>query len=556
MKNFDLKLAVAGLDSAVRLLAEHEAQINELNVFPIADGDTGRNMLATCQGMLAEAENLPKSVSLKTFCDRLSQRALSSSRGNAGTILAKMVLGFAERVRQADEMDLTVLDEALQLARSRAEQAVDKPKLGTILTVLGGMADYINLQRRRAITSTANVSDSQRMWSALNELPVEAYRALDETPELMSLLKENGVVDAGGLGLALMVEGFLSGLKGEELDSSIYSERLKQYQPKVKMEQVYHQDDEHAYCTELTFYPNKPIKADKITKYLHKMGNSVIFAGNELSGMYKVHIHTDQPEKVFAYFRQRGKVEIAQANDMRNQVIRRLEDLIDKNPRRFGSVVVSDGREMAALLKEAGVDIVVDGKQTPAAVMKDVSEAVSLVGKYVDFVFVFMKARRGCALSPILSATNKPVWVVGIKNAPQAIFAIESLDATESFDENVLLAQRTIRNLRTGEIAFATKNTKLAKGGLARNGDFFSTINVGNSLSSIVGESWETVFGMTLDVVLKDASYLAVYYDGKQCDEVRALKLQERVMANHPLLEVEIFHGGQTSSSIIMVAEE
>jgi DAK2 domain fusion protein YloV len=552
MEKFDFKLAMAGLRGAVRMLENYREKINEMNVFPLADGDTGENMLATCRGMLDEVTNMLGDVTLGEFCDRISRRVLVCSHGNAGTILAKMVLGFLDYVKSVDKIDLDTIDAALGQACLQARQAVDNPQPGTILTVLDRMASFVGLKNR--------FGPGRPVMDMLADLRTVAYDAVDETPHLMPLLLENGVVDSGGLGLAMIVEGFVAGVSGGELDFSIYDERLQAYEPKVKIEQVYHQDDDHTHCTELVFYPSRVVKVDKVVGYLKKMGNSVIFAEDGATGMYKVHVHTDRPMAIVTYFKRRGRVEIVQASDMRNQIAKRLEDLVDRKPRRFGFVAVADGRGLSEVLKDVGADIVIGSRKARNVLIKDILAAACLVGRYVNDVFIFLdREDYGLSDERLWRVVGKKAWLISARNAAQIPYAMTTFDQSETAERNAMAMREVVSNVQVGEIIYVAKNTRLPGGMVAKRGDYLGMISADGASHVMVDGHLGRMMVMMAEVMLKNVDYATIYYDGGRFGLEDAQRWQAEVLryAHASLAEVavDVFYGGQAAQSLIMAAE-
>jgi DAK2 domain fusion protein YloV len=551
MKEYDVKLAISAVRSAIKMLENYREKIDDMNIFPMADGDTGKNMLATCRGMLDGMADLPKGTSLEEFCRRATKQVLISSHGNSGTIFAKIILGFSDQLQQADELDLETLSKAAHQALLETKRSIAKPVDGTILTVLEDIANYIDYTYRFT-------SDS--LTTMLNNLPAVAFKAVDKTPELMPLLKSKGVVDAGGLGLAILVEGFIAGLEKNDIEVSIYDKQLLLCQPKIDIEEAHSQDHEHIHCTELKFYPSKSIWPDKVIAYLGKMGDSVIFTSNDSGNMYKVHVHTNKPKAVIAYFKRRGRVEMAKASNMHDQAIKRLENLINKSPRQFGFVAVVPQLDMVELLKDVGMDLVIDSQRARRTLVKDILNALKIVGKYTEKVFVFLDTgRTGISAEQICQSAGDSVFVIDSPGAAQTISAMTALDESESATDNTIAFQTTIKRVRLAEITRADTKTKLENGTLVQKGDNIGVINMRGSSFTIVDDSrgdLKKVITMALDAILENASCLTVYHNqpdiADSIIEEYVEKLRQKLAKRRPGINVDFIYSGQTDRSLTL----
>ncbi|MDZ4063937.1 MAG: DAK2 domain-containing protein, partial [Coriobacteriia bacterium] len=339
--------------AAAQALEDRKDEVNRLNVFPVPDGDTGTNMALTMKAVIGELESMPSGASVRDICHAITQGSLMGARGNSGVILSQILRGLCEAVAEATRFDTTLVAAALDRSRTVAFQAVRKPVEGTMLTVLKDTAGAAKAAHRAE-------SDLDTM---LDQLLAAAFESVRRTPELLPVLKENGVVDAGGFGLAILAEGLLAAYKGTTVH---VSDTISTAAPTVTLEPANDWDDqEYLYCTEFLLMGQRLERAE-IEEYVISMGGSELVVGE--GDTLKIHVHTDNPGAVLAHMTGLGEIAEVHINNMRQQTLARGAELRAKatsdatTPRRpYGLVTVSVGDGLTDILRSLGADAVVNG---------------------------------------------------------------------------------------------------------------------------------------------------------------------------------------------------
>ncbi|MDO5044661.1 MAG: DAK2 domain-containing protein [Coriobacteriia bacterium] len=498
-------------ETAAQAVKVRSEEINRLNVFPVPDGDTGTNMSLTLASVVKELESLSVNASLQEVCQAIIHGSLMGARGNSGVITSQILRGLSEGFAEIEDDELTTKKLAAIFRRSVkvAFQAVRKPVEGTILTVLKDTSSKIDKMDRQKAS----------LEETLEALVAAAYDSVAHTPDFLPVLKENGVVDAGGYGLAIFFEAFVNAALGKESDLSLISSSSMTVEDVINIElDEDWEGSEFTYCTEFLFQA-KGINVPEIQYFLSTMGDSELFVGTE--PIYKVHVHTDTPDQVLKYMLERGQIFEVHIHNMNLQAQDRIqllesEKAADGNQagehKELGFVAVASGNGNEEILRSLGVDWIVKGGQTMNPSTKDLLEAIESVN--ADKVIVLPNNKNIIlAAQSAVQASNKPGSVVPTSSIPQSFSALFAYDASLDLEDNVELMTEALNVVHDIEITTAVKESTSADGKKIHEGDIIAVIDgridvVGSDLKSVALESikqlQEKIDGITLTVLAGD----------------------------------------------------
>ena len=520
--------------------------INELNVFPVPDGDTGTNMTMTIMSAAKEVSALEQ-VNMRALCKAISSGSLRGARGNSGVILSQLFRGFTKGIGEAEEIDVDILCDAMQRAVETAYKAVMKPKEGTILTVARGAAD-------RALELVDTTDD---LVYFIGEVIAEAEDVLARTPEMLPVLKQAGVVDSGGQGLVEVLKGAYDALLGKEIDYTI--EGAETGREFVKISQETEQDIKFGYCTEFIIVLNNPLdeKEEMSYKaYLESIGDSIVVVADD--EIVKTHVHTNDPglaiQKALTY----GSLSKIKIDNMREEHQEKLikdaekqaaaqkageaERKKDEGPKKdMGFVVVSIGEGLNQIFRDLGADALIEGGQTMNPSTEDVLDAVRSVN--ADTVFVLPNNKNiSLAANQAASLTeDKRVIVLPTKTIPQGITALINYIPEQTPEENESRMLQEIANVKTGQVTYAVRDTVVDDKDI-KEGDY---MGIGDSGILSVNQDMKQCFAQMVDqMVDEDSAIVSVFY-GADVSESEAQELADAVEEKYPDLEVELQAGGQ-----------
>ena len=444
--------------AAAKSLDERKEEVNRLNVFPVPDGDTGTNMSLTIQSVVSNAASLPIGATGAEIRKAITTGALMGARGHSGVITSQILRGLCEG---SVGLEAATVAAAFAKAVEVAFQAVRKPVEGTILTVL-----------RDAAAAAKNAAEEElETDAALDAIVAEAYASVQRTPDLLPVLKEHGVVDAGGFGLAILFDAFAAALLGRAGTMVDELSFARGAHPKVEIEQVNDwEGSQYRYCNEF-LVDSDSLDREEALNFLSTMGDCELCVGEVPK--FKVHVHSDHPDKVLAYFLDHGQVSEVFIHNMQIQSAERTEKLAaeeaaERKP--LGFVAVAAGEGNAAILKSLGVDVVVSGGQTMNPSTKDLLDAVGSVNADAVIILpnnsnIIMAANSAAELS------ETPCAVVPTKSVPQAFSALFCIDEDASLQTNVEEMTEAARAVKTGEVTWATRDSKDAAGNPIAEGD-------------------------------------------------------------------------------------
>ena len=531
--------------------------INELNVFPVPDGDTGTNMTMTIMSAAKEVSALEQ-VNMRALCKAISSGSLRGARGNSGVILSQLFRGFTKGIGEAEEIDVDILCDAMQRAVETAYKAVMKPKEGTILTVARGAAD-------RALELVDTTDD---LVYFIGEVIAEAEDVLARTPEMLPVLKQAGVVDSGGQGLVEVLKGAYDALLGKEIDYTI--EGAETGREFVKISQETEQDIKFGYCTEFIIVLNNPLdeKEEMSYKaYLESIGDSIVVVADD--EIVKTHVHTNDPglaiQKALTY----GSLSKIKIDNMREEHQEKLikdaekqaaaqkageaERKKDEGPKKdMGFVVVSIGEGLNQIFRDLGADALIEGGQTMNPSTEDVLDAVRSVNADTVFVLpnnknIILAANQAASLTE-----DKRVIVLPTKTIPQGITALINYIPEQTPEENESRMLQEIANVKTGQVTYAVRDTVVDDKDI-KEGDY---MGIGDSGILSVNQDMKQCFAQMVDqMVDEDSAIVSVFY-GADVSESEAQELADAVEEKYPDLEVELQAGGQPVYYYVVSVEE
>ncbi len=534
----DLLNAIA---AASRTLGERKDEINRLNVFPVPDGDTGTNMSLTLESVVGNLAKLPIGATPADTRKAITNGALMGARGNSGVITSQILRGLCEGSVGYDGLSTEALAAAFAKSQEVAFQAVRKPVEGTILTVLRDSAQAAKAAAKKKLS----------LEEALQEIVGAAYASVQRTPELLPVLKENGVVDAGGFGLAILFDAFSAALLGR--DGQLADEMLMVragVAPKVEIEQINDwEGSAYRYCNEF-LVDSDTLDKEEALQFLSTMGDCELCVGE--APKFKVHVHSNTPDQVLKYFLERGQISEVFIHNMQLQSQERTEAIAkDQEPKEIGFVAVAAGEGNANILRSLGVDKVVSGGQTMNPSTKDLLDAVGKVNARAVIILpnnknIIMAANSAAEMADI------PCAVVPTTSVPEAFAALFNFDAAAGLDENVEAMTEAYEEVRTGEVTFAIKDSKDAHGGPIKAGD---VIGIADGSIEAVGSSVEDVVMGVLDALEAEDADILTILAGIDFSDGELAALVEAIEERFEDLEVEAKRGDQPLYPIVLSVE-
>lgn len=556
----DARLMAKMFLAGAKNLESKKEWINELNVFPVPDGDTGTNMTLTIMSAAREVSSLYDmgDIDMASLCKAISSGSLRGARGNSGVILSQLFRGFTKGVKECQEITVPVLASAFEKAVETAYKAVMKPKEGTILTVAKGGA----IKAREL--ADAGVTDLSEFLSQVIE---HADRVLEQTPELLPVLKQAGVVDSGGQGLMQVLKGAYDAYLGKEIDLTLdktgaVSASSKSGTPNFEAQA--NAEIKFGYCTEFIIMLNKVfnIKTEMDFKaYLESIGDSIVVVADE--DVVKVHVHTNDPGLAIQKALKYGALSNMKIDNMRLEHQEKLfklsqkeepkpvEDDLPGPKKEVGFIAVSVGDGIGEIFKGLGVDYIIEGGQTMNPSTEDMLNAIDKVN--ADHVFILPNNKN------IILAANqaqslvkdKNIIVIPTKTVPQGITAVINYVPDLSVEENTEAMMEEMKGVATGQVTYAVRDTNI-DGQEIKQGDFMGLgdkgiLSVGTAISSVT-------LAMVEAMVTEEMELISIYY-GAEITEEDAEKLREQIESKFPDCDIELQYGGQPIYYYIVSAE-
>ena len=536
--------------AGVANLESKKEWINELNVFPVPDGDTGTNMPLTILSAAREVNSVEEPT-METLAKAISSGSLRGARGNSGVILSQLFRGFTKAIKYSTEIDMELLAEALQRATETAYKAVMKPKEGTILTVAKGISD-----KAKELAQSGCDMDV-----FIQELLKEGDYVLSQTPEMLPVLKQAGVVDSGGQGLMQVLKGAYDGYLGKEITFTAEKPAASRTVTGAANDEIDTADIKFGYCTEFIIMTSRVFTHEdekEFKAFLSSIGDSIVCVADD--ELVKVHVHTNDPglaiQKALTY----GQLTSMKIDNMREEhqerVIKNAEreaikqaeedrkerEQEDKSKwKEYGFISVSAGAGIGEIFKGLGVDYLIEGGQTMNPSTEDMLNAIRRVPARNIFILpnnsnIIMAAKQAKQLTK-----DKEIFVIPTKTIPQGITAIINFVPDSSMEENAENMTESIKSVKTGQITYAVRDTmidniEIHKDDIIGLGDK-GMLADGTDINDV---AFETVCKM----MSEDSELISIYY-GQEIDEARAKELCDRLSEEFPSVDVEVNAGNQ-----------
>jgi len=532
------------LAGAANLEAKKEI-INELNVFPVPDGDTGTNMTMTILSAAKEVSNIA-SPNFENLSKAISGGSLRGARGNSGVILSQLFRGFTKEIKSVTVIDAPVLARAFQKATETAYKAVMKPKEGTILTVAKGLSDKMN----------ELACENGDLEEILGQVLEHGRYVLSQTPEMLPVLKEAGVVDSGGQGLIEVLSGIYDCLLGKEIDLTAALGTTTTAKVEADTTQA---DIKYGYCTEFIINIEKKFdNGDELNfkAYLESIGDSIVVVADD--EIVKVHVHTNDPglaiQKALTY----GSLSKMKIDNMREEHKEKLikeaqkaeaekkaAEEAAKKPaepkKKYGFISVSAGAGLSEIFEGLGVDVVIEGGQTMNPSTEDMLNAIDKVNAENVFIFpnnsnIILAANQAQSI-----VTDKNVYVVPSKTIPQGITALINFDESADAEANFDNMSSEMKNVKTGQVTYAVRDTSMDGKEIKQN----DIMGIGDKTILSVGKDIEeTTIDMLSQLIDDDSELISVYY-GEDVSSEQVDSLTAKIEETYPDLDLEVHSGGQ-----------
>lgn len=520
--------------------------INELNVFPVPDGDTGTNMSMTIMSA-AKAVSELENPTMKELAKAISSGSLRGARGNSGVILSQLFRGFTKVIAEYDELDVVILTEAMQKAVETAYKAVMKPKEGTILTVAKGAANK----------ALELCDDTDDIVFFVDEVIKEADHVLSKTPDMLPVLKQAGVVDSGGQGLVQVLKGGYDSLIGKEIDYSIEGSAASAGVMKITAETE--ADIKFGYCTEFIIVLNQPLTEKQEHEYknfLESIGDSIVVVADD--EIVKTHVHTNDPGLAIQEALKHGSLSKIKIDNMREEHQEKLikdaeklakeqkeeetkEEKTEEPRKEMGFISVSIGAGVNEIFNGLGVDYIIEGGQTMNPSTEDMLNAIDHVNADNIFILPNNKNIVLAANQAAFLVEDKKIIVIPTKTIPQGITALINFIPDQSAEENAERMTEELENVKTGQVTYAVRDTVIDDKEI-KQGDY---MGIGDKSILAVGKDIKsTTEDMVAEMVDEESAIICIYY-GEEVTEEDANALGAALEEKYPEVEVEIHFGGQ-----------
>lgn len=519
--------------AATSLLEKNKKMVDSLNVFPVPDGDTGTNMYLTLKSAANEVNSCIGN-NMQNLTEAYAKGALRGARGNSGVITSQIIKGICSVLGKQEQITTKIFAKALQEGSRVAYQAVTKPKEGTILTVIREVGDF-------AVEVAKKQPDFEEFFKLVLE---KGNDALDQTPELLPVLKKAGVVDAGGKGLIVILTGYYRAILGDETLDVVFEERLPQIEEEVAANLSDLGEIEFGYCTEFLIInlhkQTTEADIDKLREKLLTLGDSLICIGDLTQ--VKVHVHTNQPNKALGFALQLGelyniKIEnmLEQNRSMKKQLEQNNQDL-----KEFGMVAIAPGKGIGELFKDLTVDQLVEGGQTMNPSASDIATAVDRVLAKTVFVLpnnknIILAAEQAKGL------TSKNLIVVPSRTVPEGVSAALAFNPEASAEENLEAMSAAVTNVKSGAVTYAVRDTHIDGFDLTTGEIIGLDDKQILSKGVLVGQTTESL----IEKMMTDSVVNIVLFYGMEVREEEANALVERLAKKYPNCEVTAINGGQ-----------
>lgn len=574
LQQIDAKTLAKMFLAGAKNLENKKEWINELNVFPVPDGDTGTNMTMTIMSAAREVVALGENPAMEALCKAISSGSLRGARGNSGVILSQLFRGFTKAIKTEQILTIPVITEAFEKAVETAYKAVMKPKEGTILTVARGVAD-----KARDLVG-AGAEDMEAFFTDILE---HARYVLSQTPEMLPVLKQAGVVDSGGQGLVEVLSGMLDAYLGKEIDMDFAASVAEREGGRAEAKAVQAEAEiKFGYCTEFIIMLNKTfnIKAEMDFKaYLESIGDSIVCVADD--DVVKVHVHTNDPGLAIQKALKYGALSNMKIDNMRLEHQEKLFKMAEKESgtagqkeepdagalpspqetqtpqasqaplKNFGFIAVSVGDGVNEIFRSLGVDYIIEGGQTMNPSTADILDAVDKVNAKTIFVLpnnknIILAANQAAELT-----TEKDLLVIPTKTIPQGITAVINFMADVSADENEQNMIQEIAKVSTGQVTYAVRDTMIDDKEI-KKGDYMGIGD--NGILSVGTDVAEVAKDMVAEMVTDETELISIYY-GQDVTKEAAEAFRAEIEQNCPSCDIELQYGGQPIYYYVISAE-
>lgn len=540
VNTIDAKMLSKMFLAGAKNLEAKKEWINELNVFPVPDGDTGTNMTLTIMSAAKDVSAM-ENPDMTTLCKAISSGSLRGARGNSGVILSQIFRGFTKGVRDYEELNVTIIADAFDKAVETAYKAVMKPKEGTILTVAKGAA-----QKARELADNGE----EDLTIFFDEIIKYADEVLEKTPDMLPVLKQAGVVDSGGQGLMQVLKGAYDAFLGKEIDLTISEAKPAENRTSMNMEAQAQADIKFGYCTEfiIMLSRNFNIKQEMDFKaYLESIGDSIVVVADE--DVVKVHVHTNDPGLAIQKALKYGALSNMKIDNMRMEHEEKLFKMAEKQQaesmempkKEVGFIAVSVGEGINEIFKGLGIDYIIEGGQTMNPSTADMLDAIDKINADTVYILPNNKNIILAAEQATHMVEDKKIVVIPTKTVPQGITAVINYVPDLSVEENTETMTEEIKSVKTGQVTYAVRDTVIDDKEI-KQGDY---MGIGDSgILSNGTDMMDVTFRMIEDMMDEDRELISIYY-GSEITEEDAQNLQSRVEAQYPKCDVELQYGGQ-----------
>lgn len=510
-------------------LESNKEWINELNVFPVPDGDTGTNMTLTIKAAVKEIAQLDE-INMQNILKAISSGSLRGARGNSGVILSQLFRGFTKEIHDAEVIDAFTMANACHRAVETAYKAVMKPKEGTILTVARCMAEK----------AAELVKETQDMKKILSETIIHGEYILSQTPEMLPVLKQAGVVDSGGQGLIQIVKGAYDAYTGKMVDYPVVE--IKPVE-KNNMKTSEAADIEFGYCTEFIVNTEMQITESaesEIKKYFETLGDSIVVVADD--EVVKVHIHTNSPGLAIQKGLEYGSLSSIKIDNMREEHQETLIKKAEAEPEKeIGFIVVSAGKGLDEIFRSFGVDYIIKGGQTMNPSTQDILEAINRVNAKTIFILpnnsnIILAANQARELTE-----DKEIIVIPTKTIPQGIAALISYSPGKTSEETTEKIMSDFQNIKTAEITYAIRDTIIEDKEIKQN----DIMGIGDDGILAVGREIQNTAIETVKEMVDDESEIISLYYGEEITLEEAEELAKELEELFPDIDIEVNMGGQ-----------
>lgn len=549
LQTIDKETWVNMVTMGANFLAQQREAINNLNVFPVPDGDTGTNMNLSMSSGLNEMNKL-SSDALTDYVHAFSKGLLMGARGNSGVILSQLFRGFSQFQYETNEINLKDFANALSKGVEIAYQSVTNPQEGTILTVAKDMANKALEEAKK----------SDQFIPFMEEIVKEGKRSLERTPELLTILKEVGVVDSGGKGLVVIYEGFLAALKGEKIDAPLEVDvavQMEQEVEKAHQTALSAESIQYGYCTEFFVKLNtNDFDEAQFRQQLSEYGDSLLVASSD--ELVKIHIHTEQPGVVLTLAQQYGELVNIDIENMREQhrfIVEKesekeAETDADASAGKYAIITVAQGDGLKKMLKSIGATFIIDGGQTMNPSTEDFLRTIDAVKS--DHIIILPNNKNILlAANQAKQLTEKDVSVIPTKTIPQGIQAL--LEFNEEYDRetNVENMTEAAKDVKTGLVTYATRDTKV-DGLEVKQNDF---IGLNDETILVADKSKLNALKSLVEKLIDEDDELVTIFAGEDVNDEEMDEVEQFFEMSFPDVEVEVHEGNQPIYSFIVMVE-